>query len=80
MRSTQLEPGMSFTEGEEIEIERIQVLGLKEKPEEVITSGQLLQFTWKEGVAASGGEEGRASLLTIKKPLVRVRDDFEIVG
>ncbi|TIB03796.1 hypothetical protein E3P89_01648 [Wallemia ichthyophaga] len=80
LRSTQLEPGMSFTEGEEIEIERIQVLGLKEKPEEVITSGQLLQFTWKEGVAASGGEEGRASLLTIKKPLVRVRDDFEIVG
>lgn len=80
LSSAEVEQGASYADGDEIMIERVQVLGLKQAPKEVVTNGHKLEFSWADGKAASVGKEGRASLLTIKKPLLRVGDDFKIAG
>jgi alpha 1,3-glucosidase len=51
-----------------VRVERIVVLGLKNKPSKVTLGKTDLEFTFEDGVAAVGKKEGVASKLTIKNP------------
>ena len=62
-----------------VRVERIVVLGLKDKPSKVTLGKTDLEFTFKNGVAAVGKKEGVASELTIKNPGVFVTSDWTVI-
>jgi len=62
-----------------VRVERIIVLGLKNKPSRVTLGNVDLEFTFEDGVAAVGKKEGLASKLTIKNPVVFVAGDWTVV-
>ena len=62
-----------------IRVERIIVLGLKNKPLKVTLGSADLGFTFEDGVAAVGKKEGVASKLTIKNPGTSITSNWEIV-
>ncbi len=63
-----------------VNVERIVILGLSGKPTAVsIDSETFLEWNYHNGVAATGGKEGVASILTIKNPGVLVSSDWNIV-
>ena len=62
-----------------IRVERIVVLGLKNKPLKVTLDGADLEFTFEDGVAAVGKKEDVASKLTIKNPGASITSDWTIV-
>lgn len=62
-----------------VRVERIVVLGLAKKPESVKTNdGHALEWDFDEGLAATGKQEGLASVLTIKNPNVLITSDWDI--
>jgi len=62
-----------------VRVERIVVLGLKNKPSKVTLGNADLEFTFEDGVAAVGRKEGVASKLTIKNPGAFVTNDWTVV-
>lgn len=61
----------------DIEVERIIVLGLPQKPIRVEASGgSSLQFTWEQGSPST--DEGVASRLTLKDPGMRITENWEV--
>jgi mannosyl-oligosaccharide alpha-1,3-glucosidase len=63
-----------------VRVEKVVVLGLNRKPSLVKTaSGDVLQWVFDQGLAAGSGEEGVASILTIKNPGVLVTNDWTIL-
>ncbi|KAF8525985.1 glycoside hydrolase family 31 protein [Hysterangium stoloniferum] len=62
-----------------VRVEKIVILGLAKKPVLVKTdNGSELEWSYEEGIAASGKKEGIASILTIKDPGVLVASDWSI--
>lgn len=62
-----------------VRVERIVVLGLKNKPSKVTLGNTDLDFTFEGGVAAIGKKEGTASKLTIKNPGTLITSDWTVV-
>jgi len=62
-----------------VQVERIIVLGLRNKPSRVTLGDTDLQFTFEDGVSAVGKEEGLASKLTIDNPGALIRSDWTVV-
>ncbi|KAF9784102.1 alpha-glucosidase [Thelephora terrestris] len=62
-----------------VRVERIVVLGLKNKPTKVTLGKAHLEFTFKDGMAAAGNKEGVASKLTVKNPGAFITSDWSIV-
>ena len=62
-----------------VRVERVVVLGLKNKPSKVTLGNKDLGFTFENGVAAVGKKEGVASKLTIKNPGTSITSDWSIV-
>ena len=62
-----------------VRVERIVVLGLKNKPSKVTLGNNDLDFTFEDGVAAVGKKEGVASRLTVKNPGAFVTSDWTVV-
>jgi len=62
-----------------VRVERIIVLGLKNKPSKVTLGHTNLDFTFEDGVAAVGKKEGLASKLTIKNPGAFITSDWIVV-
>jgi len=62
-----------------VRVERIVVLGLKNKPSKVTLGNTDLEFTFEDGVAAVGKKEGVASRMTIKDPGAFITSDWVIV-
>ena len=62
-----------------VRVERVVVLGLKNKPSKVTFGNTHLDFTFEDGVAAFGNKEGVASKLTIKTPGAFITSDWTIV-
>jgi len=62
-----------------VRVERIVVLGLKNKPSKVTLGNTNLEYTFEEGVAAIGKREGVASKLTVKDPGVIITSDWAVV-
>jgi len=62
-----------------VRVERIIVLGLKNKPSKVTLGNTDLEFTFEDGVAAVGKKEGVASKLTIKNPGAFIASDWAVV-
>lgn len=62
-----------------VRVERIIVLGLKNKPAKVTLGKTDLEFTFEDGVAAVGKKEGVASKLTIKNPGPFITSDWTVV-
>lgn len=61
----------------DVRVERIVILGLEKAPRSIKTDvGESIDFTWKKGTSASGKGSGKASVLTVKDPKVRVLDDW----
>jgi len=60
-------------------VERIVVLGLKNKPSRVTLGTTDLDFTFEDGVSAIGKKEGAASKLTIKNPGTLITSDWTVV-
>jgi mannosyl-oligosaccharide alpha-1,3-glucosidase len=63
----------------DVRVERIVVLGLKNKPLKVTLGKTDLEFTFEDGVAAVGKKEGMASKLIIKDPGAFITNDWMIV-
>ena len=63
----------------DVRVERIIVLGLKNKPSKITLGNTDLEFTFEDGVAAIGKKEGVASKLTIKNPGAFVTSDWTVV-
>ena len=63
----------------DVRVERIIVLGLKNKPSKVTLGNTVLEFAFEDGVAAVGKKEGVASKLTIKNPGAFITSDWRIV-
>ncbi|TIC73206.1 glycoside hydrolase family 31 protein [Wallemia mellicola] len=80
LTSSEIVPGDSYEDGNEVFIERIEVLGLKAPPKEIKVDGRPLEFSWEDGTAASSNKEDTASLLNIKKPLTKIAHDFKIIA
>lgn len=62
-----------------VRVERIIVLGLKNKPSRITLGNTDLEFTFEDGVAAVGKKEGVASKLTIKNPGAFITSDWTVV-
>jgi len=63
-----------------VNVERIVILALGGKPTAVsIDRETFLEWNYHNGVAATGGKEGVASILTIENPGVLVSSDWNIV-
>jgi len=62
-----------------VRVERIVVLGLKNKPSKVTLGNTDLEYTFEDGVAAVGKKEGMASKLTIKNPGAIITSDWTVV-
>jgi len=62
-----------------VRVERIVVLGLKNKPSKATLDNALLEFTFEDGVAAVGKKEGVTSKLTIKNPGAFITSDWIVV-
>ena len=62
-----------------VRVERIVVLGLKNRPSKVTLNNADLHFAFDGGVAAVGEKEGVASKLTIKDPGAFITSDWVIV-
>jgi len=62
-----------------VRVERIVVLGLKNKPSKATLGNTDLEFTFEDGVAAVGKKEGVASKLTIKNPGAFITSDWIVV-
>lgn len=75
------DPANQFAKSiEDVRVERIVVLGLPNKPSSVkIVGGVDAQWEFTPGVAASGKQDGVASVLTLKNPKVNIAADWEIL-
>ena len=62
-----------------VRVERIVVLGLKNKPSRITLGNANLEFIFEDGVAAVGKKEGMASKLTIKNPGAFITNDWTVV-
>ena len=62
-----------------VRVERIIVLGLKNKPSKVTLSNTDLEYTFEDGVSAVGKKEGVASKLTIKNPSAIITSDWTVL-
>ena len=62
-----------------VRVERIVVLGLKNRPSKVTLGNTDLEFTFEDGVAAVGRKEGVASKLTVKNPGGIIASDWTVV-
>jgi len=63
----------------DVRVERMVVLGLKNKPSKATLGNTDLEFTFEDGVAAVGKKEGVASKLTIKNPGAFITNDWTVV-
>jgi len=63
----------------DVRVERIVVLGLKNKPSKITHGNTDLEFNFEDGVAAIGKKEGVVSKLTIKNPGAFITSDWTIV-
>ena len=62
-----------------VRVERIVVLGLKNRPSKVTLGNTDLEYTFEDGVAAVGKKEGVASKLTVKNPVATITSDWTVV-
>jgi len=62
-----------------VRVERIVVLGLKNKPSKVTLGNTDLEYTFEGGVVAIGKKEGVASKLMIKNPGTIITSDWTVV-
>ena len=62
-----------------VRVERIVVLGLKNRPSKVTLGNTDLEYAFEDGVAAAGKKEGVASRLTVKNPGTIITADWTVV-
>ncbi|MCO5592469.1 hypothetical protein L7F22_046471 [Adiantum nelumboides] len=62
----------------DVRVERVVVLGLDKAPRSIKTSEGPVDFTWKKGSSASSKAGGKASVLVIKDPKVKIVEDWTI--
>lgn len=62
-----------------VEVEQVVILGMEKRPARVSVGGQEVEWTWDNGAAASGKKGGTASRLILKKPGLKVVNDWEVI-
>lgn len=74
-------PSNSFAQNiADVRVERVMVIGVDKRPATVkMVGGEVLQWEWMEGGGHKSTREGKAGVLVIKNPGVRIVSDWELV-